>query len=156
MDPTAAAQGSTISSGFSRYTQNIGGRGRRWSIDSSLSLPTEAPALNIWGRLSIRTREIEGSQLFLLRGKSSGEKKEILRTWNAWAVILCKARACFWDTAGMNVECVEFFFSLALRVCAFFVIKDVRRMVGRGGKKAENRGEREREERKLGEIADLT
>ena len=30
-------------------------------------------------------------------------------------------------------------------------------MVGRGGKKAENReGEREREERKLGEIADLT
>ncbi len=56
----------------------------------------------------------------------------------------------------MNVECVEFFFSLALRVSAFFVIKDVRRMVGRGGKKAENRGEREREERKLGEIADLT
>ena len=57
----------------------------------------------------------------------------------------------------MNVECVEFFFSLALRVSAFFVIKDVRRMVGRGGKKAENReGERKREERKLGEIADLT
>ncbi len=55
--------------------------------------------------------------------------------WNAWNLL---------------------FFSWACRACAFFVIKDVRRMVGRGGKKAENRGEREREERKLGEIADLT
>ncbi len=49
------------------------------------------------------------------------KKEESLRTWNAWAVILCKARACFWDTAGMNVECVEFallFLGLS-RVCIF-------------------------------------